>query len=151
MRKLLPTIALSVFSFGAMAQEEKVDLEMVKKIRQEGLQNSKVMDIAFNLTDANGPRLQGSPGFMRAANYSKNKLIEWGLEDAKLEAWGDFGKGWELKKSYIAMTAPYYKPLIAAPKTWSAGTKGKLKSAEILLIDETDTLGLENYFKTVHK
>ena len=145
MRKLLPTIALSVFSFGAMAQEEKVDLEMVKKIRQEGLQNSKVMDIAFNLTDANGPRLQGSPGFMRAANYSKNKLIEWGLEDAKLEAWGDFGKGWELKKSYIAMTAPYYKPLIAAPKTWSAGTKGKLKSAEILLIDETDTLGLENY------
>lgn len=145
MRKLLPAIALSVFSFGAMAQEEKVDLEMVKKIRQEGLQNSKVMDIAFNLTDANGPRLQGSPGFMKAANYSKNKLSEWGLEDAKLEAWGDFGKGWELKKSYIAMTAPYYKPLIAAPKTWSAGTKGKLKSAEILLIDETDTLGLENY------
>lgn len=135
-----------MFSVGiAKAQEEKVDLEMTKKIRQEGLQKSKVMDIAFNLTDVNGPRLQGSPGYMKAANYAKNKLSEWGLEDAKLEAWGEFGKGWELKKSYIAMTEPYYRPLIAYPKTWTAGTKGKLKSAEILLIDETDTLGLENY------
>ncbi|MFY7911019.1 MAG: M20/M25/M40 family metallo-hydrolase [Emticicia sp.] len=146
MKKLLPFVALSMFSWGiANAQEEKVDLETTKKIRQEGLQNSKVMDIAFHLTDVNGPRLQGSPGYMKAANYAKGKLTEWGLEDAKLEAWGDFGKGWELTKSYVAMTAPYYRPLIAYPKTWTAGTKGKLKSAEILLIDETDTLGLENY------
>ncbi|AFK02047.1 peptidase M28 [Emticicia oligotrophica DSM 17448] len=146
MKKLLPLIAISMFSVATVkAQEEKIDLEMTKKIRQEGLQKSKVMDIAFNLTDVNGPRLQGSPGYMKAANYAKNKLSEWGLEDAKLEAWGEFGKGWELKKSYIAMTEPYYRPLIAYPKTWTAGTKGKLKSAEILLIDETDTLGLENY------
>ncbi|GAB2640066.1 hypothetical protein GCM10027035_37340 [Emticicia sediminis] len=146
MKKLLPFVALSMFSLGvANAQEEKIDLETTKKIRQEGLQNSKVMDIAFHLTDVNGPRLQGSPGYMKAANYAKGKLSEWGLEDAKLEAWGDFGKGWELNKSYVAMTAPYYRPLIAYPKTWTAGTKGKLKSAEILLIDETDTLGLENY------
>lgn len=146
MKKLLPIVVLSLFSLGvANAQEEKIDLEITKKIRQEGLQNSKVMDIAFNLTDVNGPRLQGSPGYMKAANYAKGKLSEWGLEDAKLEAWGDFGKGWELNKSYVAMTAPYYRPLIAYPKTWTAGTKGKLKSAEILLIEETDTLGLENY------
>jgi len=146
MKKYLLIIILSMLSLGVVnAQEENVDLETTKKIRQEGLQNSKVMDIAFNLTDVNGPRLQGSPGFMRAANYAKGKLAEWGLEDAKLEAWGDFGKGWELNKSYVAMIAPYYRPLIAYPKTWTAGTKGKLKSAEILLIEETDTLGLENY------
>jgi hypothetical protein len=126
MKKLLPVIVLFCISLGLSAQEEKIDLEMVKKIRQEGLNNSKVMDIAFNLTDVSGPRLQGSPGFMRAANYSKSKLTEWGLADAKLEAWGEFGKGWELQKSYLAMTAPYYRPLIAYPKTWTAGTKGKL-------------------------
>jgi hypothetical protein len=145
MKKLLPVIVLFCISLGLSAQEEKIDLEMVKKIRQEGLNNSKVMDIAFNLTDVSGPRLQGSPGFMRAANYSKSKLTEWGLSDAKLEAWGEFGKGWELQKSYLAMTAPYYRPLIAYPKTWTAGTKGKLKQAEIFLIDETDTTALENY------
>lgn len=145
MKKLLPVIAFFFVSLGLLAQEEKIDLEMVKKIRQEGLNNSKVMDIAFNLTDVSGPRLQGSPGFMRAANYAKGKLTEWGLADAKLEAWGEFGKGWELQKSYLAMKAPYYRPLIAYPKTWTAGTKGKLKEAEIFLIDETDTTALENY------
>lgn len=145
MKKLLPVIAFFCVSLGLSAQDEKVDLEMVKKIRQEGLNNSKVMDIAFNLTDVSGPRLQGSPGFMRAANYAKGKLTEWGLTDAKLEPWGEFGKGWELEKSYLAMTAPYYRPLISYPKTWTAGTKGKLKQAEIFLIDETDTTALENY------
>ncbi len=145
MKKLLPVIAFFCVSLGLSAQDEKVDLEMVKKIRQEGLNNSKVMEIAFNLTDVSGPRLQGSPGFMRAANYAKGKLTEWGLTDAKLEPWGEFGKGWELEKSYLAMTAPYYRPLISYPKTWTAGTKGKLKEAEIFLIDETDTTALENY------
>jgi hypothetical protein len=145
MKKLLPVIAFFCVSLGLSAQDEKVDLEMVKKIRQEGLNNSKVMEIAFNLTDVSGPRLQGSPGFMRAANYAKGKLTEWGLADAKLEPWGEFGKGWELEKSYLAMTAPYYRPLISYPKTWTAGTKGKLKEAEIFLIDETDTTALENY------
>jgi hypothetical protein len=145
MKKLLPVIVFFCVSLGLSAQQEKVDLEMVKKIRQEGLNNSKVMDFAFNLTDVSGPRLQGSPGFMRAANYAKGKLTEWGLTDAKLEPWGEFGKGWELEKSYLAMTTPYYRPLIAYPKTWTAGTKGKLKEAEILLIDETDTTALESY------
>jgi hypothetical protein len=55
MKKLLPIVIFSMLSLGvANAQEEKVDLETTKKIRQEGLQNSKVMDIAFNLTDVNG-------------------------------------------------------------------------------------------------
>jgi hypothetical protein len=26
--------------------------------------------------------------------------------DAKLEAWGDWGKGWDLQRSLFAMTAP---------------------------------------------
>ena len=47
-----------------------------------------------------------------------------GIENAALEPWGEFGRGWELKKSYVAMTAPYYKPMIAYPKTWTKGTKG---------------------------
>lgn len=123
--------------------QEKVDLDMVKKIREEGLQRSKVMEHAFYLTDVAGPRLQGSPGWMRAAKWAQAKLTEWGLENAQLEAWGEFGKGWELEKSYFAMTAPYYKPLFAIPKAWCAGTDG-YKQAEVLYIDESDTTALEN-------
>lgn len=117
---------------------------MINKIKTEGTKNSKVMDIAFHLTDANGPRLAGSPGYTKAANWAKSELAKWGLENAALEPWGEFGKGWELEKSYVAMTAPYYKPMIAYPKTWTKSTKG-LKNAEVLLIDAKDSVGLEKF------
>lgn len=42
------------------------------------------------------------------------------------------------------MTAPYYRPLIGFPKTWTKGTSG-LKSAELILIDATDSATLEAY------
>ncbi len=126
------------------AQTEKIDTGVMNQIRKEGLQNSKVMDIAFHLTDASGPRLTGSPGFMRAANYAKDQLTKWGLVNAKLDPWGDFGKSWELEKSYVAITAPWYKPLEAYPKVWTAGTNG-LQHADVILITAKDSAGLDAY------
>jgi hypothetical protein len=55
----------------------------------------------------------------------KNKLTEWGLSNANLEPWGEFGKGWEQTKCYVAMTAPYYMPLIAMPRAWTGSTPEK--------------------------
>src|SRR6187401_1610173 len=141
MRKKFLLILMMAFSI-AFAHAQ--DREPVSKIKKEGLNNSKVMDIAFKLTDVSGPRLTNSPGYFRAANWAKNELASWGLVNAALEPWGDFGKGWELKKSYIAMTAPYYRPLNGFPKTWTSGTKG-LKNAEILLIKAADSAALEQY------
>ena len=128
----------------AFAQNEKIDQNVMTQIRKEGLQNSKVMDIAFHLTDASGPRLTGSPGFMRAANYAKDQLSQWGLTNAMLDPWGDFGKSWELQKSYVAITAPWYKSLEAYPKVWTGGTNG-LSSAEVMLISAKDSVGLDAY------
>jgi carboxypeptidase Q len=132
MRKIcisVSLIALNMFAFG----QEKIDQDMMQKIRAEGLNNSKVMDIVFQLTDVNGPRLMNSPGYLKAANYAKTTLAGFGLENSKLESWGEWGKGWELQKSYIAMTAPYYRPLIALPKTWTGSTNG-LQTGELLLL-----------------
>jgi len=127
-----------------LAQEEKVDLTMMQKIREEGLQHSKVMDIALHLTDLNGNRLTNSPGFLKAANYAKETLSSWGLTNASLDPWGEFGKGWELEKSYLAMTAPFYKPLLAYPKTWTIGTSGS-KSASLVLVNITDSASVLAY------
>ncbi|HVZ26949.1 MAG TPA: hypothetical protein VG842_12875, partial [Sediminibacterium sp.] len=117
---------------------------MMQKIRQEGLEHSQVMEIAYHLTDASGPRLTNSPGFMRAANYAKTTLADWGLVNSHLDPWGEFGKGWQLNKSYVALTAPYYKPLIAYPKAWCAGTKG-LQNGTILVLDIKDSTDLDKY------
>ena len=141
--RLAVLLALSM-PFLVKAQDEKVDLGMMQKIRQEGLNNSKVMDLVFHLTDASGARLTNSPGFMRAANYAKETLAGWGLQNAALDPWGEFGKGWELEKSYVAITAPYYKPLSAYPKAWCGGTKG-LQKADIIVVNAKDSAALEGY------
>lgn len=128
-----------VISFCNLAQgQEKIDREMMQRIRNEGLHHSKVMDIAFQLTDVSGPRLTISPGFTRAANWAREQLAGWGMENAALEPWGEFGKGWELQKMYVAQTKPYYRPLIAFPKAWTSGTGG-LKKAEVVLVDAEDS------------
>lgn len=142
MKKLLPLFLLCTSAVASFAQiNAPAD---ISKIRTEALQHSKVMDIAFHLTDASGPRLTNSPGYMRAANYAKGELGNWGLVNAALEPWGEFGKSWELKKSYLAMNEPYYRPLIAFPKTWTKGTKGS-KKAEVILVSAKDSAGLEQY------
>jgi hypothetical protein len=143
MRKLFLLSASTLYFFIGLSQD-KPDTAIVSRIRAEGISHSDVMDIAFHLTDASGPRLMNSPGFFRAANWAKNTLKEWGLENAALEPWGTFGKGWELQKSYIAMTAPYYKTIIALPKTWTSGTNG-LQHATVIIINAKDSLELLGY------
>jgi hypothetical protein len=69
----LTAILLSVIIYA----QEKLDMDMLNKIRKEGLENSHVMDIAFHLTDASGPRLTSSPGFFRAANWAKDEMKAW--------------------------------------------------------------------------
>ncbi len=130
----------TLLSYG---QDEKLDMATIQKIREEGLQHSQVMETAFYLTDVNGPRLQG-PGFVKAANWAKSKLAGWGLQDSRLESWGEWGKGWEVERCYLAMTAPYYKSIIAVPRAWS-GSTNKLQAADILYISSSDTTALESY------
>ncbi len=136
-------VAALTLPMAVMAQE-KVDQAMMQKIREEGLNRSKVMEIAFNLTDKSGSRLTNSAGYNRAANYAIEALKGWGIPNGKLDPWGEFGKGWELEKAYVAITAPYYKPILAWPKTWTAGTKGQ-KSGEILVVDLKDSATVMTY------
>ncbi|MGB4971400.1 MAG: peptidase M28, partial [Cyclobacteriaceae bacterium] len=128
------TIAFLLFSLSlSFAFAQEVDLNAVHRIKEEGLNNSKVEEIAFRLTDASGPRLTNSAGYTRAADWAVKQLTEWGLKNAKQEKWGDFGKGWQIDKSYVAMTAPYYFQISGTPKAWTGGTNGPI-SGEVTLL-----------------
>src|SRR6478672_5055585 len=126
MRKIYCLVFIQAFSLFLFAQTTPVD-----KIRNEEEQHSQVMDIAFHLTDVTGPRLTASPGFLNAATWAKNTLASWGLQNAALEPWGDFGKGWQQERCYVAMTSPYYVPLIAYPKAWTGSTPKKMITGDI--------------------
>ena len=145
MRKIF-SFLLSVSMVTIISAQDKVDMMAVNKFKDEGLNKSKVMDFAFHLTDVSGPRLTASPGFLRAANWAKDELTKMGLVNAKLEPWGDFGKGWQQEKCYLAMTAPYYMPLIAVPKAWTGSTPGdKSMIGEVVLVKAKDTVELLKY------
>jgi len=145
MRKLFLS-AFLLAGFAVFAQTDKPDLSAIEKIKKEGFDNSRVMDIAFHLTDVSGPRLTASPGFMRAANWAKEELTRMGLKNARLEPWGDFGKGWEQQKCYVAMRSPYYVPLIAQPLAWTGSTPGDGEvMGEVVLIKAADTTELLQY------
>lgn len=45
----------------AQATRERLDMDVIKKIKDEGMQRSKVMETISFLTDVHGPRLTGSP------------------------------------------------------------------------------------------
>src|SRR5437762_4762573 len=119
------------------AQDEKIDTEMIKKIRDEGLSHSQVAFIAHYLTDVAGARLTNSPGYRRAANWCVSEFKQWGLSNVATEPWGEFGKGWEIQKCYVALSAPYYQSFIAYPFAWSAGTNGLLSAPVIALTQDS--------------
>jgi len=79
---------------------EKVDSAVIAQIRDEGLNRSQVMEFLSYLSDVYGPRLSGSPGYLEAARWARDKMESIGLENSHLEAWGPWGKGWTLKKIF---------------------------------------------------
>src|SRR5262249_35565162 len=104
--------------------QEKVDLDVTTRIRYEGFRNSKVMELASGLMDSIGERLTGSPNMKRANEWTRDKLTEFGLTNAHLEAWGPFGRGWANEYVNARMTSPDIAPLIAYAKAWTPGTNG---------------------------
>ena len=133
LKNVLALAATGLLTTPALAQTapEKVDAAAMAKIRDEGLNRSQVMETAFYLTDVSGPRLAGSEGLARANTWAKQRLTTYGLANANVEAWGDFGRGWDIDKSYVAMTAPYYHAMIGVPKAWTPGTAGPVRKAVV--------------------
>ncbi|MEN0055068.1 MAG: M20/M25/M40 family metallo-hydrolase [Mucilaginibacter sp.] len=122
-----------------MAQEEHVPTDIFEKIKNAELQTSQIPHIAHYLTDVSGPRLTNSPGFSRSADWAISTLKSWGLKNAKLEPWGNFGKSWELQDFSIAMKAPYFQPIVALPAPWSGNTNG-LQQAQVALLTQAQSI-----------
>ena len=123
----LPVVLACLFAMPAFCQE-KVDLEMITRIRYEGFRNSKVTELAQGLMDGIGPRLTGSPNMKNANEWTRDQLTAFGLSNAHLEAWGPFGRGWSNDYVNVRMVSPDTAPLIGYAKAWTPGTNGALKA-----------------------
>jgi carboxypeptidase Q len=138
---LLPNLAFGQAAASAVSSAPEGAIE---KIRDEGMKRSQVMQTLSYLTDVVGPRLTGSPGMRHANEWTRDKMKEWGMQNAQIEAWGAFGRGWSLRKFSAAVTEPNYSTLIAFPKAWSPSTKGAV-TAEVVYLDAASNDDLAKY------
>ncbi|HEV8660538.1 MAG TPA: M20/M25/M40 family metallo-hydrolase [Thermoanaerobaculia bacterium] len=131
------TVAVAACAAATLFAAEAPDLTMQTRIRQEGLRNSKVMEIASGLLDGIGARLTGSPNMKRANEWTRDKLAEFGLSNAHLESWGPFGRGWSYESCSVRLLSPDLVQLSAIPKAWSPGTNGPLRGKPVKVKLET--------------
>lgn len=120
---LIHAFLLPAFTFGQTAPKiYEAPKEIVDKIKDEGMNRSQVMKTLSYMSDVIGPRLTGSPGLKRANEWTRDQMASWGLQNAHLESWGPFGRGWTLKRYYAMVDGPTAFPVISYPKAWSPGT-----------------------------
>jgi hypothetical protein len=116
---------------------EKIDLDAVYRLKDEGLQRSKVMEIESYLTDVYGPRLTGSPNIREAADWAEKTMKEWGLANVHTETW-PFGRGWQNQRFVANAVTPRAYPLIAYPKAWTPGTNGPVSGEATIAVIAND-------------
>lgn len=119
------SLVLSVFAGSAAAQvvAERVDLAAVQKIRDEGMNRSRLDSLASYLTDVIGARLTNSTGSRKANEWAAQTFRSWGLANVTVEPWDTaFGRGWDLVSYSGRILDPWTKPLDAYPQAWSGST-----------------------------
>jgi len=110
--------------------------DVLQRIRAEALERSQVMAMFDHLVTAIGPRLTGSPEYKAAADWSRDTLAGFGLQNVRLEPF-EFGRGWVLDSLVIEMVEPRYMPLIGYAEGWSAATDGEIVAQPVFIGDST--------------
>ena len=124
--RVLAVLLAVTTSLPPLLAADSPDLSIQTRIRQEGFRNSKVMEIAQGITDGIGPRLTGSPNMKKANEWTRDKLKEFGLTNARLESY-EFGRGWSSDYCVVRMLSPDVQQLYALPKAWSPATSGPIR------------------------
>ena len=121
-----------VFAAGLFAaQADKPDLDMMNRIRFEGLSHSQVGRLVAYLSDVIGPRPTGSPEIDRANKWAAAKMKEWGMTNVALEPYENFGVGWAVRYVSAHLLEPHYAPLNAISVEWGSSTQGKIVGAPL--------------------
>lgn len=122
---LLAALAL----FGTLvAAQERIDQDVFWKIRQEGTNNSKILQTLHVLTDVHGPRLTGSPNLKAAGEWAIDEMKSWGLQRGRLEPWDFKHPGWTNERLTAHIVSPVRDALVVEALAWTPGTNGVVRT-----------------------
>jgi hypothetical protein len=119
--RYLLVISTSLVFQGIVAADEKADIERIISL---GRSDNRVMDHLDILCNRIGPRLTGSDNLQNASEWARETLAGFGLENARLEEWGQFAVGFNRGPWFGRMVKPSEKVLTFGTNAWTAGTKG---------------------------
>jgi hypothetical protein len=121
-------VATAVAVVGA---QERVDLDIYGRIRQEATMRSQILRTAHVLTDRYGPRPTGSPNLEAAGEWAVKQLESWGLQNGGLEPW-DWGyPGWLNERLSAHIISPVKDHLVAEALGWTPGTNGPVRARAV--------------------
>jgi hypothetical protein len=117
----------------APVRAERVDTAAIRRLEDEGMNRSQVMDLVSWLTDVHGARLTGSPQTRAAAEWAVKTMTSWGVTNARLEPWGYFGRGWTNERVALHAVTPTPWSVLAYPSAWTPGTDGPVTAEAVLV------------------
>lgn len=144
-----PLLTVLLLSTAAMTGDSpQIDWAMVARIREEGLQHSRVMEYEEYITDVLGARLTLSHDMQRAQVWLKAELTRMGLANVAAEPFMDFGVTWDNEYVSLHLLEPDYTPMVGYPISHTPGTEGKVV-AQAVIVDLLSRADLEKYRGTL--
>ena len=103
---------------------------VIRRMYQEGMQNSQASRLAQVLMDSIGPRLTGSPANRAANDWLVKTYGAWGIT-ARNERYGTW-RDWTRGQSRVELTQPRVRTLEATELAWSPATPTGGITAEVV-------------------
>jgi carboxypeptidase Q len=138
---VLMALVLVSIVLGAQAG---VDWPMVARIREEGLQRSRVMDTTSYMTDVLGARLTLSEHMKRAQAWARGEMERIGLVNVVIEPFMDYGVAWDNEYVSLHLLEPDYQPMVGYPLAHTPGTGGRIVTLAVV-VDIQVKQDLEKY------
>jgi carboxypeptidase Q len=132
-KQLLVALVVSAFMVPITLAQEKIDTDMVAKIRREATEHSQILNTLHMLTDVYGPRLTGSPNAKAAGDWVVKRTTEWGLKNAHLEPWNFGHDGWLNERTSAFIVSPVKDTLVVEALSWTPGTNGAVTASVVQL------------------
>jgi hypothetical protein len=121
------SLAMAAEKEGAKAKSPEVQ-RIVSAAREE----SRVMEHLDVLCNRIGPRLTGSDHLTNACEWARDRFAGFGIDNARLEAWGEFPVGFNRGPWFGRVVEPQPRALEFNTNAWSAGTKGTVRGKAVL-------------------
>jgi len=123
------------------------DNPTIQALWEEGMERSQVYSLGQTLLDSLGPRLTGTPGYERAADWLIHMYDQWGVQ-AEKQQYGTW-RGWERGVTHLDLVEPRVRSLESMMLAWSPPSPGTVEGPAVLLPEFPTPESVDAFMATV--